>query len=109
MSRVSTLEDIYLHPKDFIMVVIRLSRGGAKARPFYTIVAADKRVRRDGAFIERLGFYNPSARGGEEGLRLAQDRLAYWVSVGAQVSPAVARLAKQGAQAVAPAAAAEAA
>jgi small subunit ribosomal protein S16 len=43
------------------MVVIRLSRGGSKARPFYNIVAADKRVRRDGSFIERLGFYNPNA------------------------------------------------
>jgi small subunit ribosomal protein S16 len=53
------------------MVVIRLSRGGSKARPFYNIVAADKRVRRDGSFIERLGFYNPNARGGEEGLRVA--------------------------------------
>jgi small subunit ribosomal protein S16 len=52
------------------MVVIRLSRGGSKARPFYNIVAADKRVRRDGSFIERLGFYNPNARGGEEGLRV---------------------------------------
>ncbi|MEJ2803418.1 SSU ribosomal protein S16P [Comamonas sp. BIGb0124] len=82
------------------MVVIRLSRGGAKARPFYTIVVADKRVRRDGAFIERLGFYNPSARGAEESLRLAQDRLAYWRGVGAQVSPTVERLAKQNAKAV---------
>ena len=53
------------------MVVIRLSRSGSKARPFFNIVAADKRVRRDGAFIERLGFYNPNARGAEEGLRLA--------------------------------------
>ena len=79
------------------MVVIRLSRGGAKARPFFNIVVADKRERRDGSFIERLGFYNPSARGGEEGLRLAQDRLAYWKSVGAQASPTVDRLAKQAA------------
>ena len=59
------------------MVVIRLSRGGSKGRPFFNIVVADKRVRRDGRFIERLGFYNPSAKGGEEGLRIAQDRLAY--------------------------------
>ena len=79
------------------MVVIRLSRGGSKARPFYNIVVADKRVRRDGSFIERLGFYNPNAKDGEEGLRLAQDRLAYWKSVGAQASETVERLAKQAA------------
>ncbi len=74
------------------MVVIRLSRGGSKGRPFFNIVVADKRVRRDGRFIERVGFYNPSARGGEEGLRVAQDRVSYWVGVGAQVSPTVERL-----------------
>ncbi len=79
------------------MVVIRLSRGGAKARPFFNIVVADKRVRRDGRFIERLGFYNPSAKDGEEGLRIAQDRLTYWKSVGAQASPTVERLIKQAA------------
>ena len=83
------------------MVVIRLSRSGSKARPFFNIVAADKRVRRDGAFIERLGFYNPTARGGEEGLRIAQDRLTYWKSVGAQSSPTVDRLIKQAAKAAA--------
>ncbi|MEI6482960.1 MAG: 30S ribosomal protein S16 [Betaproteobacteria bacterium] len=77
------------------MVVIRLSRGGAKARPFFNIVVADKRVRRDGRFIERIGFYNPIAAGGEEGLRIAQDRLSYWVGVGAQTSPTVDRLIKQ--------------
>jgi len=77
------------------MVVIRLSRGGAKARPFFNIVVADKRVRRDGRFIERIGFYNPIAFGGEEGLRIAQDRLSYWVGVGAQTSPTVDRLIKQ--------------
>ena len=77
------------------MVVIRLSRGGAKARPFFNIVVADKRVRRDGRFIERIGFYNPIASGGEEGLRIAQDRLSYWVGVGAQPSPTVDRLIKQ--------------
>lgn len=83
------------------MVVIRLSRGGSKGRPFYNIVVADKRVRRDGRFIERLGFYNPVAKEGEEGLRIAQDRLAYWKSVGAQASPTVERLAKQAARQVA--------
>ena len=76
------------------MVVIRLSRGGAKARPFYNIVVADKRNRRDGRFIERIGFYNPSAKDGEEGLRLAQDRLSYWIGVGAQTSDTVERLVK---------------
>ncbi|WP_374490853.1 30S ribosomal protein S16 [Brachymonas sp.] len=77
------------------MVVIRLSRGGAKARPFFNVVVADKRVRRDGSFIERLGFYNPGAKDGEEGLRIALDRLNYWKSVGAQASPTVDRLVKQ--------------
>lgn len=87
------------------MVVIRLSRGGSKARPFYSIVVADKRVRRDGRFIERIGFYNPRAVEGEEGLRIAQDRLSYWRSVGAQPSDTVLRLIKQ-ADKAAPAAAA---
>jgi len=80
------------------MVVIRLARGGAKARPFFNIVVADKRVRRDGSFIERIGFYNPIATANEEGLRVAMDRLAYWKSVGAQASPTVERLVKQSAQ-----------
>jgi small subunit ribosomal protein S16 len=83
--------------KELIMVVIRLSRGGAKARPFYNIVVADKRTRRDGKFIERIGFYNPIAASGEEGLRVAQDRISYWKSVGAQASPTVERLLKQAA------------
>ena len=64
------------------MVVIRLSRGGSKSRPFYNIVVADKRNRRDGRFIERIGFYNPLARGGEEPLRIALDRLTYWTERG---------------------------
>jgi small subunit ribosomal protein S16 len=80
------------------MVVIRLSRGGAKARPFFNIVVADKRVRRDGSFIERIGFYNPIAKGGEEGLRISMDRLTYWKGVGAQTSPTVDRLVKQSGQ-----------
>ncbi|UXH80438.1 30S ribosomal protein S16 [Roseateles amylovorans] len=74
------------------MVVIRLSRGGAKKRPFYNIVVTDSRNRRDGRFIERLGFYNPVASGNAEGLRIAQDRISYWIGVGAQMSPSVARL-----------------
>ncbi|MFN3416320.1 MAG: 30S ribosomal protein S16 [Caldimonas sp.] len=77
------------------MVVIRLSRGGSKKRPFYNIVAADARNRRDGRFLERVGFYNPVASGAAETLRVAHDRVDYWVSHGAQVSPTVARLIKQ--------------
>jgi small subunit ribosomal protein S16 len=74
------------------MVVIRLARGGAKKRPFYNIVATDSRNRRDGRFVERIGFYNPMASGQEVPFRVAQDRLSYWQGVGAQLSPAVARL-----------------
>jgi small subunit ribosomal protein S16 len=74
------------------MVVIRLARGGAKKRPFYNIVAADARERRDGRYIERLGFYNPMAAGGEQTLRVALDRVTYWEGVGAQLSPTVKRL-----------------
>jgi small subunit ribosomal protein S16 len=77
------------------MVVIRLARGGAKKRPFYNIVVADSRERRDGRFIERVGFYNPMASGGEEPLRLATDRITHWAGVGAQLSPTVARLVAQ--------------
>ena len=76
------------------MVVIRLARGGSKNRPFYSIVATDKRNRRDSNFIERLGYYNPSAIETEQGFRIAQDRLTYWTGVGAQLSPTVARLLK---------------
>ena len=77
------------------MVVIRLARGGAKKRPFFNIVVADSRLRRDGRFIERVGFYNPVAAGGEQGLRVAIDRVTYWASQGAQLSPTVARLVEQ--------------
>src|SRR6266481_1592559 len=76
------------------MVVIRLARGGAKKRPFFTIVATDSRSARDGRFVERVGFYNPKATDTETKFRIAQDRLAHWRSVGAQVSPTVARLVK---------------
>ncbi|MFM7568749.1 MAG: 30S ribosomal protein S16 [Betaproteobacteria bacterium] len=86
------------------MVVIRLSRGGAKKRPFYNIVATDRQNRRDGRFIERVGFYNPIAAGKEELLRIDMARVEHWVGHGAQVSPAVQRLIKQRA-ASAPAAA----
>ena len=74
------------------MVVIRLARGGAKKRPFYNIVATDSRNRRDGRFIERIGFYNPMASGAAETFRITADRLAHWTGVGAQLSPAVAKL-----------------
>src|SRR6266446_4263572 len=75
-----------------IMVVIRLARGGAKKRPFYNIVATDSRNRRDGRFIERIGFYNPVASGAAETVRIAQDRLTHWRDRGAQLSPAVIRI-----------------
>jgi small subunit ribosomal protein S16 len=82
--------------KEFIdMVVIRLARGGSKKRPFYNVVAADSRNRRDGRFIERVGFYNPVGGAGTENLRIALDRVQYWTGNGAQVSPAVERLVKQ--------------
>lgn len=77
------------------MVVIRLARGGSKKRPFYNIVAADSRNRRDGRFIERVGFYNPVGNPSTETLRIALDRVDYWKSHGAQVSDAVARLLKE--------------
>ena len=77
------------------MVVIRLARGGAKKRPFFNIVVADSRNRRDGRFIERVGFYNPIATEGEEGLRLAVDRIAYWKDRGAKLSDTVAGLLKK--------------
>lgn len=77
------------------MVVIRLSRGGSKKRPFYNVVVADSRCRRDGRFIERVGFYNPVATEGTEGMRLDQDRISYWTGNGAQLSDTVARLMKQ--------------
>jgi small subunit ribosomal protein S16 len=86
------------------MVVIRLARGGAKKRPFYNIVATDSRNRRDGRFLERVGFYNPVAAGGEEPLRVAFDRVDYWTSKGALLSPTVARLVKEAKAKVAPAA-----
>ncbi len=77
------------------MVVIRLARGGSKKRPFYHIVATDSRNRRDGRFIERLGFYNPIANEKQERVRIVADRLNHWVSQGAQVSEAVAKLVKE--------------
>ncbi|AWI54302.1 30S ribosomal protein S16 [Aquabacterium olei] len=77
------------------MVVIRLARGGSKKRPFFNIVAADSRNRRDGRFLERVGFYNPVASGNAESLRVAFDRVEHWVNNGAQVSETVGRLLRQ--------------
>jgi small subunit ribosomal protein S16 len=77
------------------MVILRLSRGGAKNRPFYNLVATDSRNRRDGRFIERVGFYNPVAAGAEESLRIELARVKHWQDAGAQLSPAVARLVKE--------------
>lgn len=76
------------------MVVIRLSRGGSKKTPFFNLVVADSRNRRDGRFIERVGFYNPSASGQAEALRVDQARVDYWTGVGAQPSDTVKRLVK---------------
>lgn len=83
------------------MVVIRLARGGAKKRPFYNIIATDSRNRRDGRFIERVGFYNPVANGAEKTLVINSERLAYWTQNGAKMSETVARLVKAGAKAAA--------
>jgi len=76
------------------MVKIRLARGGAKKKPFYSIVATDSRKRRDSGYIERIGYFNPVARGQEVRLQL-EDRLAYWISQGAQISDRVKQLAKE--------------
>ena len=80
------------------MVVIRLARGGSKKRPFYSINVADVRMPRDGRFIERVGFFNPVARGQEERLRIDRDRVDYWLGQGAQASERVAQLLKGSAE-----------
>ena len=80
------------------MVVIRLARGGAHTRPFYNVVVADGRRSATKKFIERVGFYDTKAPEGREKFRVATDRLTYWQSQGAQMSPTVARLVKQYAQ-----------
>ncbi len=77
------------------MVIIRMSRGGSKNRPFFNVVVADSRNRRDGRFIERVGFYNPLAAEGQEGLRLDLGRVSHWQENGAQLSDAVAKLVKR--------------
>ena len=77
------------------MVTIRLQRGGAKKRPFYQLVVADSRRARNGRFIENIGFFNPTAQGQAERLRLDLDRVEYWVGVGASLSERVDSLVKE--------------
>jgi small subunit ribosomal protein S16 len=77
------------------MVTIRFARGGSKHRPFFNVVVADSRNRRDGRFIERIGFYDPVNPDGPEGMRIQLDRVEYWQGKGAQVSDAVAKLVKR--------------
>ena len=84
--------------RDKIMVTIRLARSGAKKRPFYHITVADSRMSRDGRFIERIGFFNPRATGGEEQIRLDREKLSYWESKGAQVSARVSAIVKAAAR-----------
>ncbi len=81
------------------MVKIRLSRGGAKKRPFYHVVVADERNKRDGRYIERVGFFNPVARGAEVKLQINMERVDYWLGQGAQASDRVVSLIKQNAKA----------
>jgi len=83
------------------MVVIRLARGGAKKRPFYHIVVTDSRNKRDGRYIERLGYFNPVAGGQDKRLELKMDRIDHWKSVGAKLSDRVASLVKESAKAAA--------
>jgi len=77
------------------MVTIRLARGGSKKRPFYHLTVSDSRNARDSRFIERLGFFNPVARGNDERLRVDLDRVNYWLAQGAQPSERVAQLVKE--------------
>lgn len=77
------------------MVVIRLSRAGAKKRPFYHIVVTDSRRRRDGNYIESIGYFNPVARGQEVRLHLEMDKLTHWQGLGAQLSDRVSQLTKE--------------
>ncbi len=77
------------------MVTIRLARGGAKKRPFYQVVVADHRAKRNGRFIERVGFFNPLARAHEERIHLERERIEYWLTHGARPSERVAHLLAQ--------------
>ena len=83
------------------MVKIRLSRGGAKKQPFYHIVVTDSRSRRDGRNIERLGFFNPVARGQDVRLRVDQERVDHWIGQGAQLSERVSHLVVEASRAAA--------
>ncbi|MCP4789517.1 MAG: 30S ribosomal protein S16 [Gammaproteobacteria bacterium] len=76
------------------MVIIRLARGGSKKRPFYHLTVADQRNPRDGRFIERVGFFNPVARGQEEVTRIDLERVDFWLGRGAQPTDRVAGLIK---------------
>jgi len=77
------------------MVSIRLARGGAKKRPFYHVVVTDSRNARDGRYIERLGYFNPRAKGQEIRLNLDTDRIEHWIGQGAQASERVSKLIKE--------------
>ena len=77
------------------MVVIRLSRGGSKKKPFYHVVAADKRCPRDGKYLERIGYFNPLAKGKAVRLNVTRERITYWQSIGAQLSTRVESLVKE--------------
>ena len=77
------------------MVVIRLARGGAKKRPFHNIIAANKSSRRDGRYIERLGYFNPIAKGQEIRIKVDRERITYWVSQGAKMSVRVTSLVEE--------------
>ena len=81
------------------MVKIRLARGGSKKRPFYSIVVTDERKPRDSGYIERVGYFNPMARGQEVRLHVEADRVAHWISEGAKPSDRVATLLKDAAKA----------
>lgn len=83
------------------MVTIRMSRSGAKKRPYYNVVVTDSRNKRDGRYLERVGFFNPLARGNEETLRLNLERITHWIGQGAQTSPRVKKLIKDANKAIA--------
>jgi small subunit ribosomal protein S16 len=83
------------------MVTIRLTRGGAKKRPFYHLVVTDSRNKRDGRYIERVGFFNPVASGKEQRLQLNNERVQHWIATGAQTTERVASLIKEAAKAAA--------
>ena len=104
--------DILLESRAFgievsYVVTIRLARHGGKKKPFYHLTVAEKSAKRDGRFIERVGFYNPIARGQEEKLRVDLERVDFWLSIGAQPSERVKGLVAQWRKTVAAQAAAE--